>query len=65
MNMTNPNTLKPCPFCGSEHVLNFKPDNSNYWVVMCECGGESPPGRSPEEADFLWNTRAECQKEVL
>jgi Lar family restriction alleviation protein len=44
--------LKPCPFCGSEMLLNHL-----SWVRCSECGGEGPLRQTSAEAIAAWNTR--------
>jgi Lar family restriction alleviation protein len=58
--------LKPCPFCGSHNVGEFKnhfPGEGEFYGVCCgncDASTKSYPGfRTPEEAVAAWNRRAE------
>ena len=54
--------IKPCPFCGSDEVKEFKKVNQLHKVelfgVCCwDCGGESGISGIKEEAIQKWNQR--------
>lgn len=54
------NELEPCPFCGSNPVLEM--DESWYWQhhVFCpECGVSTGYFDTAEEAKQVWNRREE------
>ena len=60
--------LKPCPFCGSDHVLAHNMYEPGQWWVDClQCGAQGPsavytsePLSRPEvDRREAWNTRAE------
>jgi Lar family restriction alleviation protein len=58
--MTNPATLKPCPFCGSKKKLNtLRRYNEDFFSVICACGVDGPYAETSAEAIQKWNTRAE------
>ncbi len=72
--MTNPNTLKPCPFCGGKgernlinkwlDIVGYTPGSKYVFWVQCStrsCLVKGPVGNTPEQANQKWNTRAECQ----
>jgi len=48
--------LKPCPFCGSTDI-----DSGRPWVSCngCRCEGPYDTSHSDEDANRLWNTRAD------
>jgi len=48
--------LKPCPFCGSEHVVCTKPTTWQVWCTDCKCIG--PWKTEREDAIEAWNRRA-------
>lgn len=63
------NTLKPCPFCGSEAHIYRHPTTGNYAPVCnndrCEVYWQREYG-TEEQAIEAWNTRAErtCHKVI-
>ena len=60
--------LKPCPFCGSEAIINYKEALEAY---ICECSNDDCPASymignrydTREEAIEVWNKRAERSEE--
>lgn len=59
-NDSQPEPLKPCPFCGSKAKLYEAYDSS--FSVQCEiCGNRTLTYRTPEEARQKWNNRPESQ----
>lgn len=50
--------LKPCPFCGSNDVLNAGGDMFGIYVRCCNCGIHGPARDSLSTAAEAWNTRA-------
>ena len=48
--------LKPCPFCGSEHVVCTKPTTWQVWCMDCKCIG--PWKTERKDAIEAWNNRA-------
>jgi Lar family restriction alleviation protein len=53
--------LKPCPFCGSSHVLaeDFEEfDMGMYWIRCGDCGAGCSTKDTTEEAIKAWNRRA-------
>jgi Lar family restriction alleviation protein len=48
--------LKPCPFCGSEHVVCTKPTTWQVWCTDCKCIG--PWKTERKDAIEAWNRRA-------
>lgn len=51
------NELKPCPFCGSNHV-SFKSPVPRDWNVVCfGCGAMTGITKSNKKALKEWNTR--------
>ena len=61
--MTNPNTLKQCPFCGAVDHLKGGSDLKGwgFWVVCESCGAGGPVEDTQIEALQRWNTRVECK----
>lgn len=59
--MTNPNTLKPCPFCGEVDYLEKTSDLKSWgaWIVCESCGAGGPVEDTQIESLQRWNTRAE------
>ena len=64
ISMTNPTTLKPCPFCGAlDECISYYYNNSGqnfdraYYRKCDQCGIYGPSGKTLEEADEKWNTR--------
>jgi Lar family restriction alleviation protein len=54
-------TLKPCPFCGSEETALSEPPVP--WLVICEeCGAEGPYADKRKGAVGAWNTRADSSQ---
>ena len=54
--------LKPCPFCGSNHV-----GDSGLWrhVITChDCGANSKPCSNWADAVQLWNNRTLSPKKL-
>ena len=55
------NELKPCPFCGSNEVINTskpEPDQNGCYSWVCpECIAVGGVGESAEEATVAWNNR--------
>jgi Lar family restriction alleviation protein len=54
--------LKPCPFCGGTEELgitHFELDERMTFVICGDCQCEGPVGFSEEEAEKLWNRRAD------
>lgn len=56
--------LKPCPFCGGEHVKlqHYKVDSNDWWYVSCcECQIAMDPlqwdSQTKEQAIERWNKR--------
>lgn len=52
--------LKPCPFCGSSHVLaeDFEEfDMGMYWIRCGDCGAGVSTKDTMEEAIKAWNRR--------
>jgi len=60
-------TLKSCPFCGSEARLeNGAPNDPSDWVGYCqECDFSLDFKPSQSEAVTAWNTRAEPDNTAL
>jgi Lar family restriction alleviation protein len=57
--------LKPCPFCGSSHVLaeDFEEfDMGMYWIRCGDCGAGCSTKDTTEEAIKAWNRRAEPKR---
>lgn len=52
--------LKPCPFCGSEHVVCTKPTTWQVWCTDCKCIG--PWKTERKDAIAAWNKRAQKAK---
>lgn len=54
-------TMNPCPFCGSDKVIEAKEMQSNEYstYASCEnCGAKGPFSRhDPHEANLAWNKR--------
>lgn len=48
--------LKPCPFCGSQHVKAVY-DYTYVWKVVCSCGSQGPFSSNRETAIDDWNRR--------
>ena len=56
-------TLKPCPFCGNEDVLEH--GDSDFWWIGCgQCHAEGPTGKL-DDAIAAWNHRTDPQREAL
>ena len=47
--------VKPCPFCGSEHVLLRHEFGRTYYVRCLHCGLFSKFEKTPEDAIEAWN----------
>ena len=53
--MTTPR-LQPCPFCGSDGILEPVATNSQKWVTHCQnCGASTVPATSKRESAARWN----------
>ena len=52
--MSNEYKLKPCPFCGSEAVINIR-----HFAICTGCDASTAFFGSDKEAVEAWNTRAE------
>lgn len=55
-------TLKPCPFCGGEAVIQqFNTNPSLPFRIICACGAEIRGSKGESAADVVkrWNRRAE------
>ena len=55
--------LKPCPFCGSNEVINTsepKPDENGCYSWVCpDCIAVGGVGESVNDATIAWNNRAD------
>ena len=60
MAMIEAETLKPCPFCGSETLRNLQ-----VFVTCRNCGASGPGRTQDNDAIVEWNTRAEVKTESL
>lgn len=57
--------LKPCPFCGSEHVSvrDYSDPMIYYHFVICkECNAKTGNFGTKEKAIEAWNRRAEDER---
>jgi Lar family restriction alleviation protein len=64
----DPVHLRPCPFCGSEHVrLRENPLREMAWVACIDCGLQSPTetGTRLVDAKAYWNKRVVSYDEML
>ena len=51
--------LKPCPFCGEEHINVERMDDSDEcWLECSTCGIETRLYDNEETAFAAWNRRA-------
>lgn len=50
-------TLKPCPFCGSESVIDSEQVNGICYVYCNSCGAYGPDCNDKGDAVRLWNER--------
>lgn len=67
---TNPNTLKPCPFCGEFKTFLEHGHDKKFGWVSCICGARGPTiflsavkitGNTWQaDSEIAWNTRTEC-----
>lgn len=57
--------LKPCPFCGSKHLLVTHLRRDVNSVVCIDCGGEGPEKLGRDDAISSWNRRAGDEAENL
>lgn len=59
------NELKPCPFCGTNHIRLGGGENINgnpFWYICCnECGCSQWGGKNKEEVVKNWNTRVQSE----
>ena len=65
MNKSDKETLKPCPFCGSNKVQLYVCPNEvkTAYVVQCiDCGASSAYMHSRKDAIEMWNRRNENEK---
>lgn len=47
---------RPCPFCGSRHLLNAPEEDGSFKVSCLFCGGSGPAGmKSNDDAWLAWN----------
>lgn len=58
------NDVKPCPFCGSEHIFaeKYQHDAGERWRIVCGgcCAGiERGYDQTPWTAREAWNKRTE------
>ena len=54
--------LKPCPFCGSTHIVVVDDDDERYpYVQCCDCNTSTDVSPTKEEAVEWWNHRAAPQ----
>lgn len=57
------NKLKPCPFCGSTRVRVMYSDINKAHVVYCtNCKASTNIAVREEDANYLWNKRAEPER---
>ena len=50
--------LKPCPFCGHNHISVYKGDLADVWFTVCAvCGCRTEGHTSEETAIAAWNRR--------
>lgn len=49
--------LKPCPFCGSEKILQASSGYDTYYYMCDGCGAEGPAWNSIRGARGAWNVR--------
>lgn len=57
--------LKPCPFCGSQHVHGEKVKRGIYRVECWCCGASVESVASIDKAIKWWNTRAIDREDLL
>lgn len=60
--------MKPCPFCGSEHIVLCGHDGKKKtapecWVACGDCGATTNTTAFPERAVQFWNRRSPTDKE--
>lgn len=51
--------LKPCPFCGCKATVKKENPYDGDYVAGCRWCNIWKRGRTPEEAAYEWNKRAE------
>ena len=63
MTMTQESELLPCPFCGSENILEFGKQDDDWASVECRnCRAGTHKFENLQDAVAAWNTRARLGK---
>lgn len=63
MTMTQESELLPCPFCGSENILEFGKQDDDWASVECRnCRAGTHKFENLQDAISAWNTRARLGK---
>ena len=61
--MTQETELLPCPFCGSENILEFGKQDDDWASVECRnCRAGTHKFENLQDAVAAWNTRASLGK---
>lgn len=65
--MTQPDELKPCPFCGGAAIVNADGwAESSWWFAQClGCQAQGDEYNSGEEALKAWNTRSTPDQQAI
>jgi Lar family restriction alleviation protein len=50
--------LKPCPFCGSNHIARYETANRCHYVRCEKCGCHMMDSPTERTAENKWNRRA-------
>jgi Lar family restriction alleviation protein len=60
MDTQTPFQPRPCPFCGSRHLVNARDEHGGYKVTCAFCGACGPLIEAQDAAWDSWNGSVLC-----